>query len=78
MTTVIWTARRDLEGESECEAVVYQYVNRCLRLNHVKTFIVGFMAVSLNYVLELTIKDHMTCVYRAGTREVHNKLEKNR
>ncbi len=78
MTTVIWTARRDLEGESRREAVIYHKVNHCLKRNHVKTFIVGFTAARLYYVWELTIKDHMTCVYRAGTREVHNKLEKNR
>lgn len=30
MTTVIWTARRDLEGESRREAVIYHYVNHCL------------------------------------------------
>lgn len=77
MTTVIWTARKDLEGESGCEADIYDHVNQCLRLNHMKTFIAGFMAVSLYYVWELTIKDSMM-VYRAGTREVHNKLEKNR
>lgn len=58
------------------KAAVYDRVNHCL---HKVNFFSWFMTLCVSFgSRDWEVKDLVTCVYRAGTREVHNKLEKNR